>query len=162
VLALYGPWGSGKSTVLSYVGHYLDQLPEGERPAVVAFNPWWFSGQENLARAFLGQLQAVLPAKSEKFKKLGGLLGDFAEGIGGLIDLSGMTGGVGAKLGKLIGMATTRKPKDDSLKSSMMSISPGSRIVHYDTLIRGAQEAYSAYIEKSKSLDKLEKIVDRI
>lgn len=50
----------------------------------------------------------------------------------------------------------------DRLKSSMMSISPGSRIVHYDTLIRGAQEAYSAYIEKSKSLDKLEKLVDRI
>lgn len=50
----------------------------------------------------------------------------------------------------------------DRLKSSMTSISPGSRIVHYDTLIRGAQEAYSAYIEKSKSLDKLEKIVERI
>ena len=50
----------------------------------------------------------------------------------------------------------------ERLKSSMDSISPGSRIVHYDTLIRGAQEAYSAYIEKSKSLDKLEKIVDRI
>lgn len=48
------------------------------------------------------------------------------------------------------------------LKSSMASISPGSRIVHYDTLIRGAQEAYSAYIEQSKALDKLEKIVDRI
>lgn len=50
----------------------------------------------------------------------------------------------------------------ERLKSSMTSISPGSRIVHYDTLIRGAQEAYSAYIETSKSLDKLEKIVDRI
>jgi hypothetical protein len=50
----------------------------------------------------------------------------------------------------------------DRLKSSMASISPGSRIVHYDTLIRGAQEAYSAYIDKSKSLDKLESIVDRI
>lgn len=50
----------------------------------------------------------------------------------------------------------------DRLKASMTSISPGSRIVHYDTLIRGAQEAYSAYIEKSKSLDKLEKIVERI
>lgn len=50
----------------------------------------------------------------------------------------------------------------DRLKSSMASVSPGSRIVHYDTLIRGAQEAYSAYIEQSKSLDKLEKIVDRI
>lgn len=50
----------------------------------------------------------------------------------------------------------------DRLKSSMASISPGSRIVHYDTLIRGAEEAYSAYIEKSAVLDKLEKIVDRI
>lgn len=50
----------------------------------------------------------------------------------------------------------------DRLKSSMESIAPGSRIVHYDTLIRGAQEAYSAYIDKSKALDKLEKLVDRI
>lgn len=60
------------------------------------------------------------------------------------------------------------KPVDEEssnperLKSSMAAIAPGSRIVHYDSLIRGAQEAYSAYIEKSKSLDKLEKIVDRI
>lgn len=50
----------------------------------------------------------------------------------------------------------------DRLKSSMESIAPGSRIVHYDTLIRGAQEAYSAYIDQSKSLDKLENIVNRI
>jgi len=112
VLALYGPWGSGKSTVLSYVRHFLEQRPETEQPVIVTFNPWWFSGQENLARAFLGQLQAVLPTKSEKFKKLGNLLGDFAEGIGGLIDLSGMTGGAGSKIGKLIGLVTKRKPKD--------------------------------------------------
>lgn len=50
----------------------------------------------------------------------------------------------------------------DRLKSSMAAVSPGSRIVHYDTLIRGAQEAYSAYIDKSKELDKLENIVNRI
>ncbi|KXJ47709.1 ATP-binding protein [Marinobacter sp. Hex_13] len=50
----------------------------------------------------------------------------------------------------------------DRLKSSMAAISPGSRIVHYDTLIRGAQEAYSAYMDKSKELDKLENIVNRI
>ena len=50
----------------------------------------------------------------------------------------------------------------DRLKSSMAAISPGSRIVHYDTLIRGAQEAYSAYIDKSKELDKLENIVNKI
>ncbi|EKE73776.1 KAP family P-loop NTPase fold protein [Oceanibaculum indicum] len=132
VLALYGPWGSGKSTVLYYVAHYLNQRPEGERPAVVTFNPWWFSGQENLARAFLGQLQAVLPAKSEKFKKLGKLLGDFAEGIGGLIDLSGMTGGAGRQLGQLFRLGAKREPKDvPALKSGISKIlkEAGKRIL---------------------------------
>jgi len=123
VLALYGPWGSGKSTVLSYVRHFLEQRPETEQPVIVTFNPWWFSGQENLARAFLGQLQAVLPTKSEKFKKLGDLLGDFAEGVGGLIDLSGMTGGAAGMIGKVIGMVTKRKPKDvPALKSEISKI----------------------------------------
>lgn len=50
----------------------------------------------------------------------------------------------------------------DRLKASMDAISPGSRIRHYDTLIKGAQEAYSAYIEKTKELDKLEAIVNGI
>jgi predicted KAP-like P-loop ATPase len=132
VLALYGPWGSGKSTVLSYVRHFLEERPEAEQPVIVTFNPWWFSGQENLARAFLGQLQAVLPTKSEKFKKLGDLLGDFAEGVGGLIDLSGMTGGAGSKIGKLIGLVTKRKPKDvPALKSEISKIlrEAGKRIL---------------------------------
>lgn len=122
VLALYGPWGSGKSTVLSYVQHFLEQRPENEQPVLVKFNPWWFSGQENLARAFLGQLQAVLPAKSEKFKQLGDLLADFAEGVGGLIDLTGVSGGAGGLIGKLLGKAK-RKPKDvPTLKDSITGI----------------------------------------
>ena len=50
----------------------------------------------------------------------------------------------------------------DRLKASMLSISPGSRIVHYQTLIENAQKAYSEYIDKSQSFDKIEKIVDRI
>lgn len=63
----------------------------------------------------------------------------------------------------VIGLSVDEEASNpDRLKSSMTAISPGSRIVHYDTLIRGAQEAYSAYIEQGKALDKLEKIVDRI
>lgn len=112
VLALHGPWGSGKSTVLNYVRHFLQQRPNGEQLIIVDFNPWWFSGQENLARAFLGQLQAVLPTKSEKFKKIGDLLGDFAEGVGGLIDLTGVSGGFGSQIGKIIGKFSKSKPKD--------------------------------------------------
>ncbi len=50
----------------------------------------------------------------------------------------------------------------ERLKSSMSSISPGSRIVHYDSLIKGAQEAYSDFLERSRQLDRLEGIVNRI
>ncbi len=52
--------------------------------------------------------------------------------------------------------------KPERLKSSMAAISPGSRIVHYDALIEGAQKAYGDFLEKNKELDKLEEIVDRI
>ena len=54
------------------------------------------------------------------------------------------------------------KDNPDRVKASMAAVSPGSRIVHYDSLIQGAQTAYSEYLKKSKELDRLEKIVDRI
>ena len=50
----------------------------------------------------------------------------------------------------------------ERLKLSMATISPGSRIVYYDSLIEGARKAYSEYLEKSKELNKLERIVDKI
>lgn len=50
----------------------------------------------------------------------------------------------------------------ERLKSSMAAVSPGSRIIHYDTLIKGAQESYAEYLERSKELDELEKIVEML
>ena len=50
----------------------------------------------------------------------------------------------------------------ERLKASMAAVSPGSRIVHYDTLIKGAQEGYAEYLERSKELDKLERIVEQL
>lgn len=94
VLALYGPWGSGKSTVLGFVLHYLEQVPERERPVPVSFNPWWFSGQENLAKALLGQLEAVLPNKYAGFKELGKKLSEFSGALGGVAELAGLAFGV--------------------------------------------------------------------
>lgn len=110
VLALHGPWGSGKTTVLEYVKHYLALDESAKDFAVVDFNPWWFAGRDDLAQAFLAQLAAVLPGISEKLRELGTLIGDFAEGIGGLIDLAGAGGGGAA--GKIIGGILKRQPKD--------------------------------------------------
>jgi predicted KAP-like P-loop ATPase len=60
VVGLYGPWGSGKTTLLNFVLHYLQAMPRREQPAVVQFNPWWFSGHEDLTRRFLDQFRTVI------------------------------------------------------------------------------------------------------
>lgn len=132
VLGLYGDWGSGKSTILKFICHNLKEVPENERPIVIEFNPWWFSGQEHLARAFLGQLQAALPKKYAAFKKLGELLGNFSESIGGAIDTVAPTGGFGKKVGSLIKSIFKRPPKDvPALKEEICAIlqQSGKRII---------------------------------
>lgn len=50
----------------------------------------------------------------------------------------------------------------DRIKYAMASVSPGSRIIHYDTLIQGAKMSYSGYLEQSKKVDKLERIVNSL
>lgn len=54
------------------------------------------------------------------------------------------------------------KTNPDRVKASMAAVSPGSRIVHYDALIMGAQNAYSEYLDKSRELDRINNIVDKI
>ncbi len=66
VIAIYGPWGSGKSTLLNFLEYYLKQMPETEQPIIVHFNPWWFSGHEDLTIRFFGQLQAALLNNGER------------------------------------------------------------------------------------------------
>jgi predicted KAP-like P-loop ATPase len=39
----------------------LSELAERPRTIVFRFNPWWFSGQDNLTRAFFDELATVLP-----------------------------------------------------------------------------------------------------
>lgn len=92
VIALHGPWGAGKTTLLNLVRHYIAKCKKEDQPVLVLFNPWWFSGQENIVRAFLGQLQAVLPDRLRHLKKLGSLIGDFADGIATTVDALGYGG----------------------------------------------------------------------
>jgi predicted KAP-like P-loop ATPase len=60
VFGLCGPWGCGKSSVLRMVVRELQSVKGKTRPLIVTFNPWWFSGQEQLLSNFLSQLGAVL------------------------------------------------------------------------------------------------------
>lgn len=70
VIALNGPWGSGKSSAVNLVLHHLkDATDEGEI-TVINFACWWFRGEEALALAFFRELYAGIgPTIGEKFKK---------------------------------------------------------------------------------------------
>ena len=107
VIAVHGPWGSGKSTLLNFVKWYLEESPKKEQPVLVSFNPWWFSGQENLARAFLGQLRAVLPDRLRRLKALGSMIGEFSDGIAATAEALGYSA-----VGGVAKAALGRKPKD--------------------------------------------------
>ncbi len=79
VLAVYGPWGSGKTTVLNFVTYYLEHSTKADQWLVVHFNPWWFSGHEDLTRTFFDQLQGVLNARKIGGQKLRRRISAFAE-----------------------------------------------------------------------------------
>lgn len=56
VLAVEGPWGCGKSSVLAMVEALLKQEPESQRPVVVHFNPWLVGERDALLRQFLASM----------------------------------------------------------------------------------------------------------
>ncbi|MBC8353716.1 MAG: AAA family ATPase [Planctomycetes bacterium] len=60
VLALAGPWGSGKSSLLNLIAGELETTAGEQPPLVLKFNPWWFSGTQQLVAAFLQQLGAAV------------------------------------------------------------------------------------------------------
>jgi len=63
----------------------------------------------------------------------------------------------------VIGQPTEdERSNPERVKSSMDSVSPGSRIVHYDGLIQGALESYAEYLKASDAADKIGKIADRL
>ena len=68
-IAVTGPWGSGKSTILNFVE---TELARGSPPALVfRFDPWIFSGSQSLVRQFLEDLAKTLgglaKSKTDRF-----------------------------------------------------------------------------------------------
>jgi predicted KAP-like P-loop ATPase len=60
VFGLCGPWGSGKSSILKLVMRELQAGRGQSQPIIINFNPWWFSGKDQLLQAFLEQLASAL------------------------------------------------------------------------------------------------------
>lgn len=79
VVGVLGPWGSGKT---SFVNLACGYLRESGIP-VLEFNPWMFSGAEQLVGAFFVELSAQLKVRPG-LAEIGRLLEDYGEAFSGL------------------------------------------------------------------------------
>lgn len=88
VMAIHGPWGSGKSTVLNFIKYYLGRGEVDARPQVIEFNPWWFDDKKQLAAQFLAQLSIKLKLDPSNISKAGDLMAEYADTLGKAVAFS--------------------------------------------------------------------------
>jgi len=81
VVAVLGPWGVGKTSVLNMVVEALKEPPALE---TVEFNPWLFSGTEQLVASFFGELASQLRVKPSKREKVADLLAGYGDALASL------------------------------------------------------------------------------
>lgn len=103
VIALNGPWGSGKSSAVNLVRHHLADAVKADELVLIDFTCWWFRGEDALALAFFRELYAgLVPSLGDKIKKalpkLGARLLQAGSVIGGAADAAG-AGGIGTAAG---------------------------------------------------------------
>ena len=128
VVALYGAWGSGKSSVKNMVLEAVRRKRARTIP-VMEFNPWQLSGTGDIPATFFRELGIALGEegpprdvnkRSEKLKYYSGLLtlaGSVAKSIGSLRTLLGKTDGpmIEAAAGGLAAAASVSKKGSEAL-----------------------------------------------
>lgn len=88
VVAVLGPWGHGKSSFINLMREEFEGIPKESDPTpeesetrqaltVIDFNPWMFSGSDQLVDFFFTQIGAELKVKNKnkrRFRKIAKLL----------------------------------------------------------------------------------------
>lgn len=83
VVGVLGPWGSGKTSFINIARAYF----ESENVTVLDFNPWMFSGAEQLVQSFFSEISAQLKLRPGRLAEVGRRLesyGNIFSGFGGL------------------------------------------------------------------------------
>lgn len=68
VIALYGEWGSGKSSVINLAKEHIEKSEKENKPTIVEFNPWFFSDLDNLSQYFFNEIATELKIKNDDKK----------------------------------------------------------------------------------------------
>jgi hypothetical protein len=85
VVAVMGPWGSGKTSLVNLVRHELAKEPTLH---VLDFNPWMFSGTEQLVDSFFRELSAQLHLKAGRLDAIASEVEAYGDLLSPLADVA--------------------------------------------------------------------------
>ncbi|WP_344032124.1 KAP family P-loop NTPase fold protein [Leucobacter iarius] len=92
VVSVLGPWGHGKS---SFINLMREQFATQPTIPVVDFNPWMFSGTEQLVDHFFAELASQFKElQDDRLTKAAGLLEKYGDSIGSVAGNFGLWGGL--------------------------------------------------------------------
>lgn len=93
VVALYGEWGSGKSSIKNMVVEHINDLAKAQdtqAPIVIEFNPWNFAQTDDLTKAFFREVSSRMGKTERNLRRLAAKLREY----GGYLTGSGVAIGV--------------------------------------------------------------------
>jgi predicted KAP-like P-loop ATPase len=65
VIGLYGGWGTGKTSIINMLLSELEPNKDAGKLIIVKFNPWYFSGQDQILKQFLKILKLNIQSKAQ-------------------------------------------------------------------------------------------------
>lgn len=145
VIAINGEWGSGKTTILNFIQYFLNKKSEEVRPVIIEFNPWWFSGRDDLTRQLFVQFGIEVSKNLKNAQEVTELIGEY------LLAFSSM-----ALPGAI------HKPIETGYKKSGNVIKRLFGLEKIDPSKRSVSEIKKEIIEKISSKGKILVIIDDI
>jgi hypothetical protein len=115
VAALVGPWGQGKTSVLNMV---REQLEDEHSRTVLAFNPWMFSGRDQLVSAFFEQLAGQLRLKGKAQGALADRLLSYGQALSPLafVPIAGAWFARASAVASVVGQVRSARAKPDPVE----------------------------------------------
>lgn len=168
VLAVNGPWGSGKSSAIKLVEHHLASAATRGDITIVSFNPWWFPGSDALILAFFRELNAAIgPTLPQKLQKSLSRLGQGVSSIGGIVGaatdlkapgLGSLIAGVASKIGDWTNLDKTVEDEHRSIAEAL-SIQKKRFLVVIDDIDRLSPDDALTVFRLVKSVGRLPNVI---